>query len=77
VLQRVEVLRLVDEEVSEAPTHQRPKGIVGFDRSQIEVEEVVEVDDTGASSTAHARPPVRRIGQAEQHHVAEPARLRS
>ncbi len=49
MLQWVEVLCLVDEEVTEPPAHQRSEGRVGFDGTQVEIEKIVEVDDTAPS----------------------------
>ena len=55
MLQRVEVLRLVDEEVAESPMHERSERLVGLDRAQVEVEQVVEIDDTAASLQSFVR----------------------
>ena len=70
VLQRVEVLRLVDEEVTEPPMNQAAERRIGFDGAQVEVQQVVEVD--------HPAPPlqplVRRgeVDEASGRHSAAP-----
>ncbi len=61
MLEGVEVLRLVDEEMAKPPVDERPERLVGLDGAQVEVEQIVEVDDTAATLQ-----PFVRAGQLEE-----------
>ncbi len=49
VLEWVEVLCLIDEEVTESPVHQGTKRCVGLDGAQAQIEQIVEVDHPAPS----------------------------
>ena len=70
VLERVEVLCFVDEEVAKSPVHERAECLVRLHRAEVEVQQVVEIDDTAAPLQAFIRS--REIDEPAGGHDASP-----